>query len=275
MIERTTVAHAAGFTALTIGDHHDMPVPYAQNTPMLGRLLAEWPQRPAGCLFLMPLWHPLLMAEQIATLAAIHQIESPGQRFIVQTGIGWGEAQFMNLGADMSTRGAYIDAAIPIVKALLAGEQVDDASFGLQGARVGLRADVTYDWWVGGSALVALDRAARLGDAWYAAPGASDEDLAAGVARYRDAGGTRVMLRRDAVLAGNHETAVERATDLIERGYRGLSVDRLLVGSPESVAERCATLGDLGVDEIVVRCASSEQDHALETLEAFEASFWT
>lgn len=269
MIERTRTAHAAGFRSLAIGDHHDMPVPYAQNTPMLGRLLAEWPGRPAGCLFLMPLWHPLLMAEQIGTLAAIHQVDAPGQSFIVQTGIGWGEAQFVNLGAEMSTRGAYIDAAIPIVKALLAGEHVDDESFGLQGARVGLRADVAYDWWIGGSAPAALDRAAQLGDCWYATPGASDDELAAGIARYREAGGTRVVLRRDAVLAGSHETAVGRATNIIERGYRGLSLDRLLVGSPDSIAARCATLGSLGVDEIVVRCAGSDQEHALETLELF------
>ena len=114
MLERARAAHAAGFESLTIGDHHDMPVPYAQNTPMLGRLLAEWPERPAGCLFLVPLWHPLLMAEHIGTLAAIHQVEAPGSRFIVQTGIGWGDAQFTNLGADMRTRGQNIDRAIPI-----------------------------------------------------------------------------------------------------------------------------------------------------------------
>lgn len=273
MIERTRAAHGAGFASLTIGDHHDMPVPYAQNTPMLGRLLAEWAERPAGCLFLMPLWHPLLMAEHIGTLAAIHQVEAPGQPFIVQTGIGWGDAQFVNLGADMTTRGAYIDAAIPIVKALLAGEQVDDASFGLDGARVGLRADVDYDWWVGGTAPAALDRAAQLGDAWYATPGASDEHLAAGIARYRDRGGDRVMLRRDAILAHDHDVAIQRATDLVEQGYRGLSLDQLLVGSPESVAERAAQLKELGVDEIVVRCAGNNQDHSLETLEQL-GSLW-
>ncbi len=38
---------------------------------MLGRLLAEWGEAPAGCLFLLPLWHPVLVAEQIGTLAAI------------------------------------------------------------------------------------------------------------------------------------------------------------------------------------------------------------
>jgi alkanesulfonate monooxygenase SsuD/methylene tetrahydromethanopterin reductase-like flavin-dependent oxidoreductase (luciferase family) len=268
MIERTRTAHAAGFASLTIGDHHDMPVPYAQNTPMLGRLLAEWPNRTAGCLFLMPLWHPLLMAEHIGTLSAIHQVEAPGKPFIVQTGIGWGAAQFVNLGADMSTRGAYIDAAIPIVKALLAGEHVDDEAFGLRGARVGLRADVSYDWWIGGTAPVALGRAARLGDAWYATPGASDDELAASIEAYKAAGGRRVMLRRDAVVMADHEAARRRAAALVAQGYRGMSVEQLLVGSPYTVAARAVELAALGVDELVIRCAANEQDHALETLEA-------
>ena len=47
------------------------PTPYYQNTPMLSRLLAEWSEAPAGCLFLLPLWHPVLVAEQIGTLAAV------------------------------------------------------------------------------------------------------------------------------------------------------------------------------------------------------------
>jgi alkanesulfonate monooxygenase SsuD/methylene tetrahydromethanopterin reductase-like flavin-dependent oxidoreductase (luciferase family) len=55
MIERTAAAHRAGLDSLFIGDHHVSPTPYYQNTPMLGRLLAEWGEAPAGCLFLLPL----------------------------------------------------------------------------------------------------------------------------------------------------------------------------------------------------------------------------
>ena len=190
MIERAQVAHAAGLASLTIGDHHDMKVPYAQNTPMLGRLLAEWVGRPAGCLFLTPLWKPLLMAEHIGTLAAMHHAASPGVPFIVQTGIGWGDAQFTNLGADMSRRGRDIDAVIPVVKALLAGEAVTDNYFGLAEATVGLRSDGPIEWWVGGTADVAIDRAARLGDCWYGSPGQDDESIRRGVDRYRAAGGS-------------------------------------------------------------------------------------
>ncbi len=71
MVERARAAADAGLDSLFVGDHHNVPVPYYQNVPILGRLLAEWDDRPAGALFLLPLWHPVLVAEQIGTLAAI------------------------------------------------------------------------------------------------------------------------------------------------------------------------------------------------------------
>ena len=71
VIDRARAANAAGLDSLFVGDHHNVPVPYYQNVPMLGRLLAEWDERAAGALFLLPLWHPVLVAEQIGTLASI------------------------------------------------------------------------------------------------------------------------------------------------------------------------------------------------------------
>jgi alkanesulfonate monooxygenase SsuD/methylene tetrahydromethanopterin reductase-like flavin-dependent oxidoreductase (luciferase family) len=84
MIERAVAARRAALDSLFVGDQHASPTPYYQNTPMVGRLLAEWGEAPAGCLFLLPLWHPVLVAEQIGTLAAIAR--GP---FIMQCGLGW------------------------------------------------------------------------------------------------------------------------------------------------------------------------------------------
>ena len=89
----------AGLDSLFIGDHHNVPVPYYQNVPMLGRLLAEWDDRPAGALFLLPLWHPVLLAEQIGTLASI--ASGP---FIMQCALGGGAEQFDALGVSMRAR---------------------------------------------------------------------------------------------------------------------------------------------------------------------------
>ena len=60
-IERARAASAAGLDSLFIGDHHNVPVPYYQNVPMLGRLLAEWDDWPVGALSSLPLWHPVLL----------------------------------------------------------------------------------------------------------------------------------------------------------------------------------------------------------------------
>src|SRR5260221_6157703 len=71
MIDRTASAAEAGLDSLFVGDHHVEGMPYYQNNPMIGRLLAEWNGNPAGCLFLIPLWHPVILAEQVGTLASI------------------------------------------------------------------------------------------------------------------------------------------------------------------------------------------------------------
>ena len=262
MIERARVAHRAGFASLTIGDHHNMSTQYAQNTPMLGRLLAEWPDRPAGCLFLVPLWHPLLMAEHIGTLAAMHT-----GRFIVQTGIGSGAAQFAAFGLTERSRGSRLERAVPLVQRLLAGETVDDATFDMVGARVGLRPDGPIEWWMGAGVDAALARAARLGDVWYADPRLDIATAKARLDRYRSFGGNRATIRRDVLVLSDGDEARRIAADLVARGYRGLGMAQLVVGSVDDAAEDFERLFDLGFEEIVIRCMTVPQEQALETLE--------
>src|SRR3989441_6373855 len=117
MIERAAAAHRSGLDSLFVGDHHSTPSPYYQNVPMLGRLLAEWGDAPAGCLFLLPLWNPVLLAEQVGTLAALAR-----GRFILQCGLGDDAAQFAAMGADIKHRPSAFEDALAIVRRLLAGE---------------------------------------------------------------------------------------------------------------------------------------------------------
>ena len=262
MIERANAAYRAGFASLTIGDHHNMSTRYAQNTPMLGRLLAEWPDRPAGCLFLVPLWNPLLMAEHIGTLAAMH-----GDRFIVQTGIGEGADQFAAFGTTLSTRAKVLEDAIPVVKRLLAGEVVDAPSFDILGGRVGLLPNGPVEWWMGAGVDSALERAARLGDVWYANPNLDIGTASERLGRYRTLGGTRATIRKDVLVLADGDLARSTADALIQSGYRGLGYDQLIVGNPDDAAEQLAPYFELGFEEVVVRCMTVPQDQALETLE--------
>ena len=118
IIERARVANQAKLDLLSLGDHHLTPMNYFQNVPMLGRLLAEWQAGPVGCLFLLPLWNPVLVAEQVGTLAALTK-----STFVIQTGVGDGEAIFKTMGCDAITVSPYLgrDAIEPFIKNLNKG----------------------------------------------------------------------------------------------------------------------------------------------------------
>lgn len=268
MVERAAAAHRVGLASLSVGDNHvAKSVNYYQNTPMLGRLLAEWTDRPAGCLFLLPLWSPMIVAEHIATLAAIH--DGP---FIVQTGVGQSYDQYGGLRSAPAGRGAVADEAIGVIKALLAGDSVSSELFGLDGVSMRLRPEVELDWWIGAGAAAGVDRAARSGDAWYAGPWPTAAELVEPVDHYRDACAAldripRVMVRRDVLLLADAAAAETHAETLIAGGYRGLDRSRVVVGDPDSVVEQLAPLADLGVEQIVMRCMHVPQPVALETIE--------
>lgn len=268
IIERARVARDAGLDSLSLGDHHAMPVPYYQGVPMLGRLTAEWdPDRPLGCLFLLPLWHPVLVAEQIGTLTALH----PGP-FVVQTGIGDGEEQFAAMGADLATRGAVLDESIRVVKALLAGDVVDSEPFGIAAARVSPRPTGTVEWWIGGGAAGPLRRAARQGDAWYGGPHVTAADAPRMLHVYRaeaDRLGrtSRAIVRKDIVILRDAARAEAIGDDLVAKGYRGMTKDALVYGGVDAAIEQLLPFRELGFDDVIVRCMTIEQADALESLE--------
>jgi alkanesulfonate monooxygenase SsuD/methylene tetrahydromethanopterin reductase-like flavin-dependent oxidoreductase (luciferase family) len=205
MVERAAAARRAGLDSLFVGDQHVSPTPYYQNTPMLGRLLAEWGEAPAGCLFLLPLWPPVLVAEQIGTLAAITR--GP---FIMQCGLGWGEARFAAMGANIRTRPSAFEEALDIVRRLLAGETVSSSRrFRIAAASLALRPAEPVAVWIGASAPPAIERAARLADGWIASPGLTPAEARVQADLYRErcaAYGRQpgaVALRRDIYVGGS------------------------------------------------------------------------
>ena len=141
MIDRVAAAATAGLDSLFVGDHHAVAAPYYQNTPMLGRLLAEWGDKPAGALFLLPLWDPVLVAEQTATLACIHT-----GKFVMQCGLGASDAQFTAMGKNIRFRPSAFEEAVETIRRLWAGETVDRDPGRDQGSlRAGDRGQGTED----------------------------------------------------------------------------------------------------------------------------------
>jgi alkanesulfonate monooxygenase SsuD/methylene tetrahydromethanopterin reductase-like flavin-dependent oxidoreductase (luciferase family) len=267
MIERAAAAHRAGLDSLFIGDQHASPTPYFQNTPMLGRLLAEWGEAPAGCLFLLPLWHPVLVAEQIGTLAAIAR--GP---FIMQCGLGWGENRFAAMGANFKTRPSAFEEALDIVRRLLAGETVSSSRrFRVGEASLALRPTEPVEVWIGASAPPAIDRAARLADGWIASPGLTFEEARTQADLYRGrcaACGREpgaVVLRRD-IYVGESPSDARAVLQALSQGYRGIPAEALISGSVDEVVERFRAFGEIGYTEISVRHLTSDQPKVLGSL---------
>ena len=268
MIERARASYEAGLDSLFVGDHHSTPVPYYQNTPMLGRLLAEWRGRPAGVLLLLPLWNPVLAAEQITTLAAIHD-----GRFVLQCALGGGESQFAAMGTELRVRPSRFEAALDIIRRLLAGETVDaDGPYPVTGARISPLPPEPVDVWVGAAAPNAIDRAARLGDGFLVGPEATPAEVRELIATYRErcAAHNRepgaIAIRRDVHVGSSTVDAERVAGPVIAGGYRGFSPEAPVSGSAAEVAAAFAALGALGGTDVIVRHLADDQREVLASI---------
>jgi alkanesulfonate monooxygenase SsuD/methylene tetrahydromethanopterin reductase-like flavin-dependent oxidoreductase (luciferase family) len=254
------LAHAraatwAGLDSITVGDHHATgPAGYLQNVPVVGRILADCSGPQLGCLFLVPLWHPVLMAEQIGTLAAMAD-----RPFIVQAAIGSGRDQFAAMGADLRRRATVFEESVKVVRALLRGDTASSETFEITDARIAPLPPEGVEWWVAGGVARSIERAARLGDSWYGNADLTPATAARGLSIYLEACAahgrqpTRIAIRKDVLICESRSEA-ERAGDaLIAAGYRGFERLAVAYGDPQSVAEQLSVFGELGFTDVIIR----------------------
>jgi len=268
MAERAAAARGSDLDSLFVGDHHSQsPGAYYQNVPIMGRLLAEWGDRPAGVLFLLPLWNPVLVAEQIGTLAAIHQ-----GRFIMQCAIGRDDPQSPAMGVDARFRPSMFEQSLDIVRRLLAGETVSsDGRFHITGAHISPVAPEPVEVWIGGSVSRSIDRAARLGDGWLGDPSYGLAEIGAQAAEYAERAQVHgrapaaVAVRRNVLVCATDQEAARVMEPVLAR-FTG---DRssLLYGSAETVAEHIRPLAEMGFTDVIVRSLVPDQRQAIETIE--------
>jgi alkanesulfonate monooxygenase SsuD/methylene tetrahydromethanopterin reductase-like flavin-dependent oxidoreductase (luciferase family) len=273
MIERAAAARETGLESLFVGDHHATPGLYYQNVPILGRLLAEWGDAPAGCLFLLPLWNPVLLAEQVGTLAALAR-----GRFIVQCAIGESADQFAAMGAEMRTRPSAFEESLGIVRRLLAGETVSaHGRFRFRDARVALRPADPVEYWIGASADAAIDRAARLGDGWLASPGLPPETARRQLEYYRERCAVHgrqpgaIAIRRDIYVGESAAEAERVAGPVVARGYRGFPATAVVFGPVEAVASEFRRLHAMGYTDVIVRHLIDDQPRILDSMARLRA----
>jgi alkanesulfonate monooxygenase SsuD/methylene tetrahydromethanopterin reductase-like flavin-dependent oxidoreductase (luciferase family) len=118
----------------------------------------------ATAVYLLPLRHPVPVARQVASLAAL----APG-RLVFGVGLGGEDpAELRACGIDPATRGRRMDEALTVLRPLLAGDQVTmrGAFFDLDRVRIRPAPRPPVPIVIGGRSDAALRRVARHGDGW-------------------------------------------------------------------------------------------------------------
>jgi alkanesulfonate monooxygenase SsuD/methylene tetrahydromethanopterin reductase-like flavin-dependent oxidoreductase (luciferase family) len=224
-------AEAAGFDGVYVGDHLVHPRPMLESVVCLSAIAAATERVTIGpCVMLVALRQTLVLARQLATLAAF----APG-RLRVGVGVG-GEYpdEFDAAGVPLGERGARTDA---VVRAL--------------------RTHVDVPFVFGGWNRAALRRAARLGDGWIGYLLAPD-----GFARRRALLlGERAALTRSAdrfttgmllPVSSGSPTRAEREWATVTGMEAGFPAHLFVAGPPAAIVEQLRAYWERGCTDFVL-----------------------
>jgi probable F420-dependent oxidoreductase len=168
--ELARIAEEAGFDTLTIGHHHFMPGNASDPLTLLGAVAARTRSIRIGTgIFQLPIHNPVRVAEQLATVDQLS-----GGRVTLGVGTGWWPLEYEVHGSSYRERGARTEEALEILRLVLGQENT-----AYQGRFYRFPELTVYPrpvqtprppLWVAGVVDAAVDRAARLGDAWLCGP---------------------------------------------------------------------------------------------------------
>lgn len=281
--ELARTAHASGFNAFWCGQHFlSDPYQMLQSVPVLARLSAEVPGASIGTMvLLLPLYQPVLAAEELATLDIIS-----GGRLICGFALGYREVENVALGSPSSERLGRFRESLQILEGLWQPEP-----FSFEGRYYNVP-EVTPTLlpvqqprppiWLAANSDGAVKRAARLGDAWAIAPHSPLPVLQRQLALYQEArtaanlpAPERVPIRREVYVAPTSAEAWEQAEQYLAPKYEtyrrwgqdqvlpaddefstdfaSLAKDRFIIGDPAEVrAELLRYESELGVTDLMM-----------------------
>lgn len=287
------------FDAIFVGQHylHD-DLQMFQPLPLLARACGDRGHLKVGsAILLLPLHHPVDVAEQFATLDVL-----AGGNLIVGVGMGYREIEFTNFGIDRRARVGRFVEALECVKRLWAEDTVDHAGrhFTLKGASINPKPvqRPRPPIWIAAHSDAAVRRAAALGDAWLMSPHSALTTLEEQVSIYgetrRAAGLGRGLwpLERETHIAATMERARAEARPSLEAKYQGyvrwgqekempagdrldvafeeLARQRFLIGDPEHcIAQIEAYRKRLGIEYMIfhIRRPGMPQRTVLEQID--------
>jgi alkanesulfonate monooxygenase SsuD/methylene tetrahydromethanopterin reductase-like flavin-dependent oxidoreductase (luciferase family) len=167
MIEQVQQAKANGFVSLWAAQHFmTRPLQMLQPIPLLARLLSEAQGMMVGPnILVMPLLNPVAVAEEGLTMDLLS-----GGNYVVGIGLGYREEEYTAFNVKKSERASRLEEAIQVMRRLWTEPTVSHQGKYYNVPTMGLGARPTHPGgppiWIAASTEPAIDRAARLGDAW-------------------------------------------------------------------------------------------------------------
>lgn len=268
MLEQARLAERLGYHSITKGSHYSThPLQDLQQIPFLCRIAAEAPSlRLNTGVLLLPLHKPLDVAEQVGSLDIM-----TGGKAIFGCGVGYRDVEFEAFGTSKRERGRRFEENLTAIKRLWTEETVTlrGSHFNLVDAACSSKPvqQPHPPIWIGGSADVVIDRAARMGDCWYVGPNDRLDEIESQVQTYKralDRAGkpfpAEFPLRREVFVAPTREEAYRLCREPVMTKYAAyhawglgrsrpdnkdelgqpfeeLLKDRFFIGSPDDVAE--------------------------------------
>lgn len=168
--ELARIAEEYGYDTVTIGHHHFMPGNLSDPLTFLAAVAARTSTVRVGTgIFQLPIHNPVRVAEQVATID-----QMSGGRVSLGVGMGWWPLEYEVHGSVFRERGARMEEALEILRLVWTSENTSyDGrfwSFPELTVHPRPRQRPNPPLWVAGVAPAAVDRAARLGDAWICGP---------------------------------------------------------------------------------------------------------
>jgi alkanesulfonate monooxygenase SsuD/methylene tetrahydromethanopterin reductase-like flavin-dependent oxidoreductase (luciferase family) len=157
-VERCVAAEGAGFDSAWVSEHHFVDDGYMPSLLVLAAAIAEATERieVGTAVLLAPLYHPLRLAEDAATVDLIS-----GGRFILGIGAGWRPEEFDVLGVSQDERTKRMRETVKVLRGAWS-----DGAFDYEGTPINVTPKPAHPIpiWLGGFAPGAVKRAGRIGD---------------------------------------------------------------------------------------------------------------
>jgi probable F420-dependent oxidoreductase len=249
-------AEAAGFDSVWLGEHHNNPVLHPAPLIGLAAIASRTTRVRLGTgVLLLPLYHPLMVAEEGAMVDMIS-----GGRLILGVGAGYAPEEFAALGYSIKERGRRLDESASLLHRLWTEENVTHrgSHYQVENATVAPRPvqRPRPPIWFGAWTEPAIRRAARLGDAWLAGPSAKLDELTACAKLYQKAcreigkGEGKIALFRYVFVAGSTTEAISAASEAFIHAF-----ESMYFRWPHPVVKRPAgklTIEDLAKERIIL-----------------------